>query len=130
MATMTTGGTDVVLGQLKRLEKDCEAQCRRAVKAGAAVVVEQLKGAAPVRTGGLRDSIKASAIKYDSANGYYSRVEPTGNHPDTDEPYAKIGNILEYGRSNMPGRPWFHPTVAAAEQAALAAMEQAAHEGS
>ena len=28
------------------------------------------------------------------------------------EPLAKIGNILEYGRSNMPARPWFNPAVA------------------
>ena len=55
-------------------------------------------------------------------------MKPVGNHPATGEPLAKIGNILEYGRSY--GRTqkaplgWFHPTVQAAEGEALEAMQK------
>ena len=41
---------------------------------------------------------------------------------------AKIGNILEYGRSygrtKKAGLGWFHPTVAASEAELLAKMQQ------
>ena len=57
----------------------------------------------------------------------HCEVKPGGeNH---GESLAKIGNILEYGRSNMPARPWFNPTVEQATgevtQAMQAAFDQA-----
>lgn len=120
-------GMEATIARFERAAAQSEGAVKAAVKAGAQLVAERLKAAAPVDTGALAKSIKPEAVKYSAVNGYNSKVKPTGNHPATGEPLAKIGNILEYGRSY--GRTqkaplgWFHPTVAAAEGEAIAAME-------
>ena len=125
---METSGMEAIISQLKAKEAGAEAAVKTAVKAGAQYVASCLQENAPVDTGALRDSIKPSAVKYNAADGYYCEVKPVGNHPATGEPLAKIGNILEYGRSY--GRTqkaplgWFHPTVRAAEGEALEAMQK------
>ncbi len=124
MATMDVTGMDAVLRKLEQAGgKSLEDACRKAVQAGAKVLAERLSEAAPVDTGALRKSIKAGKIEWNPGDGYYCRVEPTGKHHG--EPLAKIGNILEYGRSNMAPRPWFHPTVARAQEDVKAAMREA-----
>ena len=121
-------GMEATIAKFQRAATASDGAIKRAVKAGGKIVAEKLKDKAPVDTGALRDSIKPSAIKYNAADGYYCEVKPVGNHPATGEPLAKIGNILEYGRSY--GRTqkaplgWFHPTVRAAEGEALEAMQK------
>ena len=122
-----------MIRQFQHLAASSEARCRKAVKAGAKVVVDRLKEAVPVETGELRDSIKAGAVKYNAAEGYYCEVGPTGNDSKTGESLAKVGNVLEYGRSygksKMPAKAWFHPTVAKTEGEAIQAMADAAKDG-
>lgn len=48
----------------------------------------------PVKTGGLRDSIKCT--KVDGGDWYGYDIEFEGNAPN-GEPYQKIANILNYG---------------------------------
>lgn len=121
-------GMDATIAQFRKLANNSEEACKRAVKAGGKVLAEKLKGTAPVRTGELRDSIKAGAVKYSAADGFYTEVKPVGNHSVTGEPLAKIGNILEYGRSygstQKAGLGWFHPTVKSAESEVLKAMDE------
>ena len=133
-------GMEATIAKFQRAAIASEDAVKRAVKAGGKVVAEKLQEKAPVDTGALRDSIKPDAVKYDAANGYYCTVKPVGNHPKTGEPLAKIGNILEYGRSasakrrkynkpkgrasNMDARGWFHPTVKEAESEAFTAMQK------
>lgn len=134
MGTFTTGGIVAELSKFDGLAKGCDAACRKAVKAGGKVLKERLQEAAPVyagsRTdvtpGALRDGIKAGTVQYDAADGYHCEVGPTGS--DHGEPLAKIGNILEYGRSNMAARPWFHATVDAAANDVTDAMQKAFNE--
>lgn len=130
MAGIEFHGSDAVLSQFQQLAASSEARCRKAVQAGAKVVVDRLKESVPVNTGELRDSIKASAVKYSAAEGYYCEIGPTGNDSKTGEPLAKVGNVLEYGRkygkTTMPAKAWFHPTVAKAEGEAIQAMADAA----
>ena len=109
MANFKTTGAQEVALRFEKLERNADAACRKAVAAGAKVLRDRLSEAAPVRTGALAKSIKAGTVKYTEGDGFVSEVRPVGdNH---GEPLAKIGNILEYGRSNMPPRPWFLPTV-------------------
>ena len=121
-------GMEATIAKFQQAAMASDGAIKRAVKAGGKIVAEKLKDKAPVDTGALRDSIKPSAVKYNAADGYYCEVKPVGNHPVTGEPLAKIGNILEYGRSY--GRTqkaplgWFHPTVQAAEGEALEAMQK------
>ena len=121
-------GVEATIAKFQRAAAISEAAVKSAVKAGGKVIAEALKEKAPVNTGALRDSIKPGTVKYSAADGYSCEVKPVGNHPDTGEPLAKIGNILEYGRSY--GRTqkaplgWFHPTVQAADGEALEAMQK------
>lgn len=127
MGTFTSGGIAAELARFDKLAKGTDAACQKAVKAGGKLLAERLAAAAPVDTGALAASIKAGAVDYNAADGYHCEVKPVGeNH---GESLAKIGNILEYGRSNMPARPWFNPTVEQATgevtQAMQAAFDQA-----
>lgn len=121
MGTFSFGGIALQKEKFERLAAASETACKDAVKAGAQLLAEKLSAAAPVRTGALQGSIKAGKVEYNAGDGYHSQVGPVGtNH---GENLAKIGNILEYGRSNMEPRPWFNPTVAEAEGEVLEAMK-------
>lgn len=120
----TTGGIAAEIARFDRLASGAGAACENAVKAGGKVLAEALRDAAPEDTGALKKSIKASKVAFSTADGHYSEVGPgKAKHPKTGESLAKIGNILEYGRSNMKPRPWFNPAVKRAEPAVLAAMQ-------
>lgn len=110
MGAFAAGGIAAEMAKFEKMMHGSEASCKKAVKAGGELLAEKLSAAAPVRTGALAASIKAGAVKYSAADGYYCEVAPTGTNAE-GENLAKIGNILEYGRSNMPARPWFVPTV-------------------
>lgn len=120
-------GMEATIAKFQRAAMASEDAVKRAVKAGGKLVANRLQDKAPVRTGALRDSIKAGPVKYSAADGYFCEVKPVGNHPESGEPLAKIGNVLEYGRSYGDTKKaaigWFHPTVQAAEGEALAAMQ-------
>lgn len=120
----TTGGIAAEIAKFDRLASGIGPACENAVKAGGKVLAEALRDAAPEDTGALKKSIKASKVAFSAADGHYSEVGPgKAKHPKTGESLAKIGNILEYGRSNMKPRPWFNPAVKRAEPAVLAAMQ-------
>lgn len=118
-------GMDATIALFTRAAACSEDAVKQAVKAGGKLVAEKLREKAPVDTGALQRSVKPGPVKYSAAEGYYCEVKPTGNHPKTGEPLAKVGNILEYGRSNMAPRAWFHPTVEAAQGEAMQAMQEA-----
>lgn len=132
MGTFTTGGIAAELDKFDKLARGTDKACEKAVKAGGKLLAEKLAKSAPVysgthkdvKPGALRDSIKAGKVSYNAGDGYYCEVAPTGKDP-RGEPYAKIGNILEYGRSNMAPRAWFNPTVAAATDEVTDIMKQA-----
>lgn len=131
MGSFTTEGITMELERFRKLSDGTQEACEAAVNAGGKVLVQRLKEAAPVHTGGrkgvkpgaLRDSIKAGKVAYNAADGFYSDVGPTGK--DHGEPLAKIGNILEYGRSNMDARPWFEPTKERSAEEVRTAMQKA-----
>ena len=130
MGTFTTGGIAAELEKFDGLIKGTDEACMKAVKAGGDVLAARLKEAAPVYTGSrrdvkpgaLRDSIRAGKPDYNAADGFHSKVEPVGK--DHGEPLAKIGNILEYGRSDMSPQPWFNPTIARASDEVVEAMQK------
>lgn len=121
----TTGGIAAEIAKFDRLASGAGAACENAVKAGGKVLADRLSEAAPVgKTGSLQKSIKASKVQFSPSEGHYSEVGPgKAKHSKSGESLAKIGNILEYGRSNMDPNPWFNPAVKRAEPAVLAAMQ-------
>lgn len=124
MAGFEVKGMEATITKFQRAATASEDAVKQAVKAGGKLVADRLQDKSPVRTGALRESIKAGPVKYNAADGYFCEVKPIGNHPETGESLAKIGNILEYGRSNMQPNPWFHPTVKAAEDDVVQAMQE------
>ena len=108
MAKLDISGIPEAIKRFEEMGKRTEPALKKAVKAGGDLLAEKLRDQAPVRTGALKASIKASAVKSSSSEGYYTEVKPVGNHPKNGESLAKIGNILEYGRAKMA---WFTPTV-------------------
>ena len=124
MASLTCTGIDQIRVQFEKLAKGSDAACQKAVKAGAQLLAEKLGAAAPVDTGALQGSVKAGAVKYDAGDGWNCEVKPVGtNH---GESLAKIGNILEYGRSDGKShRPWFNNTIIDNTGAVIGAMQAA-----
>lgn len=123
MAAWEVTGLDQLIEQMKLEETRIERNGPAAVAAGAEVLRQQLEAAAPVRTGGLAGSIRVGQVQKNSIDGIHADVYPDGKDPH-GERYATIGSVLEYGRSNMPARPWLRPTAesaGAAVQAAVAA---------
>jgi len=122
-------GMDAVIAAFARREGRAEAAVKKAVKAGGEYLAERLSEAAPKDTEALANSIKPGPVKYSAAEGYYCEVKPVGNHPKTGEPLAKIGNILEhgrsYGRTHKAGIGWFHPTVKLEEGEAVNVIGEA-----
>lgn len=130
MGTFATGGIAAELEKFNGLIKGTDEACMQAVKAGGDVLARHLKEAAPVysgsrrdvKPGALRDSIRAGKPAYNAADGFHSKVEPVGK--EHGEPLAKIGNILEYGRSDMSPQPWFNPTIARASDEVIEAIQK------
>ena len=138
MGTFQTGGIAAELERFDGLAKGVNEACEIAVDAGGKALAKRLTEAAPEKSGGLKRSIKAGKVEYNAADGYHCDVGPTGKN-SRGEPYAKIGNILEYGRSAQhrdPGRdvsamsakPWFNPAVGRAENEVKQAMQNAFEE--
>ena len=124
MSSFDVKGMQATMLQFENLGKRVEPAIKKAVKAGGKLLAEKLQEKAPVRNGYLEKSIKASAVKFDSGDGYSCEVKPEGNHPKTGQSLAKIGNVLEYGRSygakSKAPLMWFKPTVIMEEDAVMA----------
>ena len=135
MGTFNTTGIASELEKFDMKRKGADKAIEAAVEAGGKMLAKRLQNAAPERTGGLKKSIKAGKVEYNAADGFHCDVGPVGKN-ERGEPYAKIGNILEYGRSaqardpgrdinEMRGKAWFNPAVASAENEVKNAMKQA-----
>lgn len=134
MGRFGTTGIAAELEKFNGLAKGTDEACRQAVTAGGKALARRLADAAPVYHGNRRDvtpgalkkSIKAGKVNYNPADGFHCKVGPAGE--DHGEPLAKIGNVLEYGRSDMAAKPWFNPTIARAETEVTQAMQKAFQE--
>lgn len=117
----TSGGIAAEMDKFDKLAQGADDAAKKAVKAGGKALAKALSDAAPVRTGALRDSIRAGKVEYSASDGYRCKVAPEGENAQ-GENLAKIGNILEYGKSTTPPRPWFVPTVEKETDAVIALM--------
>ena len=123
MAAMDTRGLDALMKSLDLEAQRIDELSAKAVEAGAKVLKAAQEATAPVRTGGLAGHIKIGKPQHDAGNGYYRDVYPDGKNP-RGERYATIGFVLEYGRSNMPARPWMRVAGETSEQAVVEAMAE------
>lgn len=121
MASFNIQGIDEML-EAMQLEADrVQRNGPAAAQAGAKVAIQAMEGTVPVRTGGLKGHIKSKGPYYDTVDGHYCDVFPTGKDK-RGERYETIGFVQEYGRSDMPAQPWMRPAVEANADAIGKAM--------
>lgn len=119
MAKFNVVGLDDVQEAMLRQDAIVEEAVPQMLKAGGAVMQkaqqEEIKTRFNSRrsTGALLASIKVSAVK-ENDGGKRVEIYPNGKDKHGVR-NAEKGFVLNYGRSNMPARPWF---TAANEKAA------------
>lgn len=128
MAKFTITGLDDVQEALLRQEAIAVAAVPEMLEAGG----EVMKGAFQAETsklnstgrstGALTASIKVSAVK-ERNGGKYIEIAPTGKDRHGVR-NAEKGFVLNYGRSNMPARPWFTTANESAAGNAISAMRR------
>lgn len=110
MARFEVNGIEGFEDKILKREAAATAAVPAMLKAGAAVLVDAQQ--AEIRstfhsgrvTGDLASSIKATSVK---KSGETQKVEvyPHGKNR-RGQPNATVGFVHQYGRSNMPARPW------------------------
>lgn len=111
MARFEVSGIEGFEDKILKREAAATAAVPAMLKAGAAVLVEAQQ--AEIRstfksdraTGDLANSIKATPVKKKDSTQYVE-VYPHGTNR-RGERNATVGFVHQYGRSNMPARPWF-----------------------
>lgn len=124
MASFNVFGMDEVLKAFAQEAERMERNGPAAAQAGAEAAIAAMEKTVPVRTGGLKGHIAAKGPFHDSVDGHYCDVFPTGKNKQ-GERYETIGYVLEYGRSNMPARPWMRTAVETGGDAIGEAMAEA-----
>ena len=128
MAKFTVTGLDDVMEAMLRQEEIVEEAVPEMLKAGGEVLkrafqTETKKLNKTGRgTGALTASIKVSAVK-ERDGGKFVEVAPTGKDRHGVR-NAEKGFVLNYGRSNMPARPWFTRANTTATDEAIAEMRR------
>ncbi|WP_347293137.1 HK97-gp10 family putative phage morphogenesis protein [uncultured Alistipes sp.] len=111
MARFEVNGIEGFEDKILKREAAATAAVPAMLKAGAAVLVDAQQ--AEIRstfqsgrvTGDLASSIKATSVKKKDSTQYVE-VYPQGTNR-RGERNATVGFVHQYGRSNMPARPWF-----------------------
>jgi len=117
MAKLTVTGLEEVEEAMLRRSEAAEKAVPEMLKAGGAVAQRAQQNEIKTRfnsrrsTGALLASIKVSSVK-EKDGAKLVEVAPTGKDRHGVR-NAEKGFVLNYGRSNMPARPWF---TAAAEK--------------
>ena len=115
MDTFKLIGFDGAARDLKKLGKSVTRKTRPVIRRAARRVANQIRDAAPVDTGELRDSIKTTV----SPTGLSATIEATAEH----------ALAVEAGTRHQPARPYFYRTFTAAEQKILDEINKAVREG-
>lgn len=122
------------LKRLSQLGDKTDEICERVLKAGGEVVLARVKSnlSAVVgsktqfdsrSTGELERSLGLTPVKVDKDGNHNIKIgfaEPRSDGGSN----AKIANIIEYGKSGQPAKPFLKPTKNASKSAAQGAMIQ------
>ena len=119
MAKIKTQMPDALIAKLSRLGDKTDKVCEKALKAGAEVAEKAIssnlsavigKGTKlPSRsTGQLQKALGVSPVKVDAKGNYDIKIGFSEPRSDGDS-NAKIANILEYGKSGQPPKPFLKP---------------------
>lgn len=134
MAKCTVKLPEELLSKLSRLGAESDAVAERVLKAGSDVVIAKVKS--------NLSSVIGSGVKYDKrSTGELERalgvtpvkIDRNGNHNvkigfseprSSGDSNAKIANIIEYGKSGQPPKPFLKPAKSATRSTCMKAMQQ------
>lgn len=134
MAKMTPKMPDELIAKLTRLGGRTDEVCEKALKAGAEVAEKAVASNLSAvigkdtklksqSTGQLEKALGISPVKVDGKGNYDIKIG--FNEPRSDgESNAKIANILEYGKSNQPPRPFLKPAKSKSRKDIMAVMKE------
>jgi len=89
---------------------DIEKASKAAANAGAQAAAGNISAAAPVRTGGLKNSISVKAAREGKYYDYYAQVTFNGTD-EHGERYGEIAAVNEYGKKGQAPRPFVRPAL-------------------
>lgn len=133
IAKIQTKMPDELIAKLAWLGDRTDEVCEKALKAGAEVAEKAISSnlSAVVgkntkhksqSTGQLEHALGISPVKIDSKGNYDIKIG--FNEPRFDgESNAKIANILEYGKSNQPPRPFLKPAKSKSRKNIMGAVK-------
>lgn len=134
MAKCTVKLPDELLTKLSKLTSQSDAVAERVLKAGSDVVFAKVKSnlssviGSGVKydkrsTGELEQALGVSPVKIDRNGNHNVKIgfsEPRSNGDSN----AKIANIIEYGKSGQPPKPFLKPAKSSTKSACMKEMEQ------
>lgn len=129
MARFEVSGIEGMQDRIMRKEKAAMDAIPKMLKAGGAVLVkaqqEEIRRTftGDRSTGDLASSIKQTAVKK-KGDAQCVEVYPHGTNR-RGERNATVGFVHQYGRTNMPARPWFTSSNEKAAPEVQEAMRQA-----
>lgn len=89
---------------------DVKKASKNACNAGAQAVAQNVTEAAPVRTGGLKNSITVKNAREGKYYDFYAQVVFNGTD-EHGERYGEIAAVNEYGKKGQPARPFVRPAL-------------------
>lgn len=134
MAKCTVKMPDELLEKLSRLGAESDVIAERVLEVGGDVVISKVKSNLSAvigsgvkfdsrSTGELERSLGVSPVKIDKYGNPNIKIGFTEPRAD-NESNAKIANIIEYGKSGQPAKPFLKPAKAATKTACMNAMKQ------
>ena len=134
MAKCTVKMPDEQLEKLSRLGAESDALAERVLEVGGDIVVSKVKSNLSAvigsgvkfdsrSTGELERSLGVSPVKIDKYGNSNIKIGFTEPRSD-NESNAKIANIIEYGKSGQPAKPFLKPAKSATKTACMNAMKQ------
>ena len=134
MAKCTVKMPDELLEKLSRLGTESDAIAERVLEVGGDIVVSKVKSNLSAvigsgvkfdsrSTGELERSLGVSPVKIDKYGNSNIKIGFTEPRSD-NESNAKIANIIEYGKSGQPAKPFLKPAKSATRTACMNAMKQ------
>ena len=112
---------DEFLTKLSQLGKDTDAVTEKVLEAGGKVVLAKVRS--NLAAGELAQSLGLSPVKLNREGNHDIKIgfsEPRSDGGSN----AKIANILEYGKSGQPPKPFLKPAKSAAKAECIRVMEQ------
>jgi HK97 gp10 family phage protein len=134
VAKIETKMPEDFLLKISKLKDKTDQIITDALEAGAETVVPKVKSNLdsvigkdtkhPSRsTGELADALGVSGVKIDKNGNHNIKIGFSEPRKDGSS-NAKIANILEYGRSNQPAKPFLKPARTATRKQCIEAMKQ------